>query len=53
MNWRLWGIPILLGIATAIGLGSALVGDGWWDAISAAALGAPVAVGIYFGWRRT
>lgn len=53
MNWKLWGAPIALGILTAIGLVSALVGDGWWDAVSALALGAPVAVGIWYGWRRS
>ncbi|WP_373922098.1 hypothetical protein [Duganella sp. Root336D2] len=31
---------------------TALVGDGWWDAASAVALGAPAVVGIYFGWMR-
>ncbi|WP_202419729.1 hypothetical protein [Pseudoduganella guangdongensis] len=53
MNWKLWGAPIALGISTAIGLLSALVGDGWWDVVSALALGAPVAVGLWYGWRRT
>jgi hypothetical protein len=52
MNWKLWGAPILLGISTMIGLIAALVGDGWWDTVSAITLGAPVVVGIYFGWRR-
>lgn len=56
MNRRfmaLWGMPILLGILTVIGLLSALFGDGIWDAISALALGAPVAVGAWFSLRRT
>jgi hypothetical protein len=53
MNWKLWGVPLALGISTAVGLGAALVGDGWWDAVSAVALGAPVAVGLRYGWRRT
>ncbi len=53
MNWKLWGAPLALGISTSIGLVSALLGDGWWDAISAITLGAPVAVGIYCGCRRT
>lgn len=52
MNWKLWGAPIVLGISTTIGLVSALVGDGWWDAVSAITLGAPVAIGLYYGWRR-
>ena len=53
MNWKLWGAPIALGISTTIGLVSALLGDGWLDAISAVTLGTPVAVGIWYGWRRT
>ena len=55
MNGRfmaLWGMPILLGILTTIGLISALLGDGIWDAVSAVTLGAPVAVGAWYGLRR-
>ena len=55
MNGRfmaVWGMPILLGILTTIGLVSALFGDGVWDAVSALALGAPVAVGVWFSLRR-
>ncbi|MEW6371741.1 MAG: hypothetical protein AB1584_12455 [Pseudomonadota bacterium] len=55
MNERfmaVWGMPILLGILTTIGLISALLGDGLWDAVSALALGAPVAVGGWFSLRR-
>jgi hypothetical protein len=48
----LWGMPILLGILTIIGLLSALFGDGIWDAISALALGAPVVVGAWYSLRR-
>ena len=43
----LWGMPILLGVATAIGLVAGLLGDGWWDLVSVAGLGVPVAVGIW------
>lgn len=49
---RLWGAPILLGVLTAIGLVSALVGDGAWDYLSAATLGVPVAVAAWYGVRR-
>ncbi|WP_313706438.1 hypothetical protein [Massilia sp.] len=55
MNGRfmaLWGMPILLGVLTVIGLVSALFGDGIWDTVSALALGAPVAVGGWFSLRR-
>jgi hypothetical protein len=51
---KLWGIPILLGVLTIIGLASALLGDGIWDIVSAFALGAPVVAGAWFslrGWR--
>jgi hypothetical protein len=48
----LWGMPILLGILTLVGLVSALLGDGIWDTVSAFALGAPVLVGAWFGLRR-
>ena len=48
----LWGMPILLGVLTLVGLVSALLGDGIWDLVSAVALGAPVAVGGWHGLRR-
>lgn len=41
---RLWGWPILIAALSASGLSSALVSDGWGDAWSWLALGAPVAV---------
>jgi hypothetical protein len=48
---HLWSMPILLGISTAIGLVSALLGDGIWDIVSACTLGAPVLVGLWFSLR--
>lgn len=48
----LWGMPILLGILTLIGLVSALLGDGIWDTVSAFALGVPVLAGLWYGLRR-
>jgi hypothetical protein len=50
----LWGMPILLGLLTTIGLLSALLGDGPWDIVSAVALGIPVLLGLWYslrGWR--
>lgn len=41
---QIWGIPIVLGVVSAIGLLSALLGDGIWDALSWFALATPVAV---------
>jgi hypothetical protein len=51
---KLWGMPILLGVLTTIGLVSALLGDGIWDIVSAFALGFPVLLGAWYGlsgWR--
>ena len=48
---ELWGVPILLGILTVIGLVVALLGDGVWDLVSVAALAAPVLVGCWYGFR--
>jgi hypothetical protein len=50
--WPLWGWPIALGVLSALGLLSALVGDGLWDWASWLALGLPVAVCGWFGLRR-
>jgi hypothetical protein len=47
----LWGMPILLGVLTAVGLVAGLLGDGWWDAVSVVALGIPVAVGAWHVFR--
>ena len=49
---RLWGGPLAMAVLTAIGLLSALLGDGFWDALSAVALGIPVLACAWFGWRR-
>ena len=49
---RIWAMPLLLAILTAIGLVAALLGDGVWDAVSGVTLGAPVAVGAWYGLRR-
>ena len=46
--WKVWGIPIIIGIFSGIGLISALTGDGIWDAVSWLALGFPVVVGFWF-----
>lgn len=49
----IWTAPIVLGLLTVIGLVSALLGDGVWDAVSAVALGLVVAVGGWYGLRRS
>ena len=47
-----WSAPIALGLLTMIGLVSALLGDGVWDALSAVTLGLVAAVGAWYGLRR-
>ena len=49
---QIFGIPFAVGIITVVGLLSALVGDGWWDAVSWAALGLPVLLYLLFIGRR-
>ncbi len=46
-NRRIWGMPILIGLLSAVGLLSALLGDGMWDALSWLALAAPVVVTLW------
>ena len=50
---QIWAMPVLLAVLTLIGLVAALLGDGVWDLVSAVTLGAPVAVGAWYGLRRT
>ena len=47
--WRIFAAPILLGVLSAIGLTTALVGDGLWDIASWLCLGLPVAVSLWYG----
>lgn len=49
---RLWGVPVLLGVLTTIGLVAALLGDGMWDAVSGVALSLPVLLGIWHSLRK-
>jgi len=44
-------IPVWLGVATAIGLVSALLGDGVWDTLSWLTILAPIAA-VFLAWRR-
>ncbi|HET6223908.1 MAG TPA: hypothetical protein VFE11_17155 [Dongiaceae bacterium] len=45
---RVFAIPLLLAVLSAIGLLSALLGDNFWDALSWLGLGVPVAVILWF-----
>lgn len=47
-----WGAPIGFGVLTTVGLISALLGDGVWDALSAVTLGMPVAACAWYGLKR-
>lgn len=54
MTSKLWTWPIVLGVLTTVGLLSALLGDGVWDALSWVTLGIPVVVCAWYGLvRRT
>lgn len=46
--WKVWGMPVIIGIFSCIGLISALTGDDIWDVVSWLALGFPVVVGFWF-----
>ncbi len=46
--WKVWGMPIIIGIFSGVGLLSALTGDDIWDVVSWLALGFPVVVGFWF-----
>jgi hypothetical protein len=51
--WRMWGRPIVLGLLTSFGLISALFSDGGLgDILAWFALGIPVVVCAWYGWRR-
>jgi hypothetical protein len=46
MRWRIWRWPLVIGVASAIGLVAALLGDGWLDALAWMGLGVPVIVAV-------
>jgi hypothetical protein len=45
--WRVFRVPAAIALASAVGLVSALVADGVWDAVSWLALGGAAAVGVW------
>jgi hypothetical protein len=50
---KVWGVPSVLAALTLAGLLSALLGeDPVWKALAWTCLSAPVAVGLWFAWRR-
>jgi hypothetical protein len=50
--WQIFAVPLVVGIVSSLGLVFALVGDGWWDGLSWAALGVPVALYVLFMVQR-
>lgn len=48
---RVWRWPLLIAVASLIGLISALLGDGVWNTLSWITLGAPVAVVAIASYR--
>ncbi|MGY3530084.1 hypothetical protein [Bradyrhizobium sp. USDA 4452] len=49
---QIFAAPLVIAIVSTVGLISALVGDGWWDAVSWVSLGLPVLLYLLFIWRR-
>lgn len=49
MNWRqtTFALPALIALLSAIGLLSALLGDGWWDALAWLGLSLPALLGTW------
>lgn len=45
-----FAVPLVLAIASLVGLVAALTGDGWRNALSWLGLGLPIAA-IAWGWR--
>lgn len=51
--WRLWGWPLVIGLASGSGLVTALLADGWADWWSWIGLGLPLAVAAWHWWGAT
>lgn len=49
---RVFGVPLLLAIASIVGLVSALLDDGIWDALSWVTLALPILVAAWAIWFR-
>jgi membrane protein implicated in regulation of membrane protease activity len=48
-----YGVPMGLAVMGGVGVTAALMGDGWWDGLSWAALGVMTAGGLWPALRRT
>ncbi len=45
--WKVFGIPLGIGLLNATGLFAALLGDGLWDSLSWVGLGIPAVIGTW------
>lgn len=50
---KVWPMPILLGCVSTLGLASALLADGWADALSWVTLTVPVLVIFWYSLKRS
>ncbi|MBN9411158.1 MAG: hypothetical protein J0H69_18595 [Burkholderiales bacterium] len=50
--WFTWGWPIVMAVLSAVGLLSALLGNGVWDWVSWIGLGIPALACCWLGLRR-
>ncbi|MES3151548.1 hypothetical protein [Sphingomonas faeni] len=50
-NRQIFAVPTLLGIATTLGLGAGLIGDGGWDGAAGLLLATPLIVTGWYWWR--
>ncbi|MGL5995141.1 MAG: hypothetical protein ACRC1I_01240 [Pseudomonas proteolytica] len=44
--WKVFGVPLVIGLLSAGGLFAALLGDGVWDSLSWLGLGIPAVIGV-------
>jgi len=50
---QIFAAPIMIGALSIVGLLAALIGDGWWDAVSWLSLILPILLYLFFVARRT
>ncbi|AZF50042.1 MULTISPECIES: hypothetical protein [unclassified Pseudomonas] len=50
--WKVFGIPLGIGLLSATGLFAALLGDGGWDVLSWVGLGVPAGIGAWALFKR-
>jgi hypothetical protein len=49
---QIFAVPIVVGALSIVGLLAALIGDGWWDAVSWLSLTLPILLYLFFVARR-